>query len=92
MRFTVFLLALTVALPSTGAVAATPGHPSCAKIEQACLTRLQRARAVTIAGTGEALPSAKFSDNVCYDNYAAARTTGIWPASFGMPPMGCTND
>jgi len=88
------LAAVVAGILPAGADNATPGHPSCYKLEQACLSHLAGIRSVThmdgadVVATGD--PTATM-DGVCYDLFAATQQTGLWPTHKGFPPVHCSN-
>lgn len=84
------VVALFFVLPA--AAVAAPGHPACTKLEQACLTTQARARQAQASDANSTPDVSKASDDICYDRYAQAKSTGVFPAFRSAPPILCSNN
>ena len=85
---------LVIALFVPPASAGAKGQPSCEAIEKACLARVAKMKKFANASASSSELKADpndLSDNRCYDSYASAQKTGIWPAYKETPAVGCSN-
>ena len=97
-RLAAFAISLGVASLAVGApsaaLAATTGQPTCFALEQNCLKHVAKVRAFSEKLKSSAtmpVDGADTRDDRCYDAFAAAKQSGVWPARKALPAIACTN-